>query len=200
MRWPIWLLLTASGALAGPDVAVVTDLSGRVEQGDRRGWRAAWLDQGVVALNQVRTGPEALAELRFLDRTVLALGADTRLRIIQTPFETRDAPAVRLLLLAGVVDVKLHHTSMPLVVEAPDGAEVRVTRGRAARLRIIEGGIALEPLPKDVRFVADFEDDWWLDFKRGDALFPPNLGPAAAPPGTPAPTDAPGAVDPLGDD
>ena len=200
MKWACCLLLTASVAFARPDVAVVTELSGAVEQGDRRGWRPAWLDQGIRATDGLRTGAGARTELRFLDRAVVALGPGTRLRLIRTPFDTPDAPDVRLLLLKGCVDVKLHHTSMPMVVEAPDGAHVRVTRGRTARLRIIDRGIALEPMPDDVRFAADFEDDWWLDERRGDDLFLRNLGPGAAPAGSVTPSEVPGALDPLGDD
>ncbi len=201
MRGLLLLLLatTVQAADPPPEVAVVTDLRGRVERlpGETEAWTVAWLDQALRLLDHIRTGERSKTEMRFVDRTVLAVGEKTRLRISLALFDVRNAPPeIRLALLEGQIDVDVHQTALPLVVKAPDGEEVTLGPGRRARLRIVDGKIVVEAVPEGFLFAADFEDDWWLDATQRDDIFPPNLGPGDAPSGS----DVPGALDPIDDD
>ena len=193
------LLLVGAGARGAdaPEVAVVTDLTGQVERqpDEAKGWKAAWLDEALLLLDLIRTGARSKTEMRFVDRTVLAVGEKTRLRISLALFDVRSAPPeIRLALLDGHIDVDVHQTAMPMVVTAPDGEKVTLGPGRRARLRIVDGHIVVEAVPEGFRFASDFEDDWWLDAPAGDELFPPNLGPGQRV------EDIPGALDPIDDD
>lgn len=194
------LMLAASAAWAAPEVAVVTDLKGTVERqpGETQGWKVAWLDEALHLLDFIRTGARSKTEMRFVDRTVLAVGEKTRLRISLALFDVRAAPPeIRLALLDGRIDVEVHRTAMPLVVEAPTGEPVTLAPGRRARLRVVDGKIVVEAVPEGFRFAADFEDDWWLDAAPGRDALLPNLGPGDAPTGS---DDVPGALDPIDDD
>lgn len=176
------LWAVAAPADTAPAVAVVTDLRGRVERraADDEAWTAVGLDEGLWLEDQVRTGPRSLAELRFVDGTVLALGERTRLRISLALFDPDQAPPeIRVALLAGETDVRTG--SAPLVVTAPDGSERRIPPGAAAHIRLVgpPTAPALDGGPPRPGLAADFEPPSLPP----DDLAPPLHLPAGAVPG-----------------
>jgi hypothetical protein len=165
-----------------PDVAYVSDLRGTVERrpGPDDPWAVLGLDQGVRLRDELRTGDRSLAELRFVDGTVLALGEKTRLRISLALFDPAQAPPeIRVALLSGDADVRVG--AARLVVEGPDGRTRTFTSGDAFRLHLP----SLDPLPPGDGVTTDY------------AAPPPPPPPDLPPPGELGPVKVPGVVDPL---
>ncbi len=196
-----FLLLLSVAAAARPDVAVVTDLKGDVQrQPEGAQFSQAALDEALALLDVLRTGVQSKTELRFVDRTLLAIGEKTRLRISLALFDVDRAPEeIRVALLMGHVDVDVARTAMQLVVQAESGQEVRLAPGRRARVRLVEGKLVIEALPEGFRFASDFDDDWWLP-GADDGLFGPGIGPGSRPAGEADPLDIPGTLEPFSDD
>ena len=89
---------TALGKSQEPVVATVTDLRGQV--GHQRSLGKAWndtsLDEVMFLLDLIRTGHRSTTEMRFVDRTLLALGEKTKMKITMGLFDIeRAAPKVR---------------------------------------------------------------------------------------------------------
>jgi hypothetical protein len=138
------LLLLGVAHADPPDVAVVSDLRGQVERRveAEAPWNAIGLDEAVRLRDEVRTGDQSLAELRFVDGTVLALGEKTRLRISLALFDPDQAPPEIRVALAGEADVRVG--TAPLLVETADGAR-RFEPGTVVRLRDGPGGLDVLP-------------------------------------------------------
>ena len=88
------LLLLSSSVFAkapDPSVATVTDLRGEV--GHQRNLGDAWsntsLDESMFLLDLIRTVKRSTTEMRFIDRTLLALGEKTRMKITIGLFNLR---------------------------------------------------------------------------------------------------------------
>lgn len=83
----LWIIFLSSGAAAAkaddPKVATVTDLRGDV--GHQRHFDGDWtdtsLDEVMFLFDLIRTGERSTTEMRFIDRTLLALGEKTRMKI-----------------------------------------------------------------------------------------------------------------------
>ncbi len=198
------LLLLASNALAArPEVAVVTDLRGQVQRQPeaQKRWTTAALDEALALLDSIRTGVQSKTELRFIDRTVLAVGEKTRLRISLALFDVKEAPEeLQVALLEGHIDVDVHQTALPLVVAAESGDEARLAPGRRARIRLAEGRLVVEALPEGFHFASDFDDGWWLPGGSDEDLLPPGLGPGERPPGDADALQVPGGLSPFDDE
>ena len=88
MRFAIIYITLLSSALAvakapDPSVASVTDLRGTVGHQRNLGenWTNTSLDEAMFLLDLIRTGVRSTTEMRFIDRTLLALGEKTRMKI-----------------------------------------------------------------------------------------------------------------------
>lgn len=142
--WMALLLLgsaTLGAAHATPEVALLTDLQGRVEMRHTadQAWDAAYLDQRLSIQNDVRTWQRSNAELRFVDGSVLMLSEQTRLKITTALFDARQAPPeVRVALAAGGVDIRTG--SSPLTVTAGSGATHIIGPRQKAHVRLIGEG------------------------------------------------------------
>jgi hypothetical protein len=192
-----WSLLVVA-LLANPEVALVADRVGAVErrEADGSAWDEAALEEALRLLDDVRTGARSTAELRFVDRTLLAIGEKTRLRISLALFDVRRAPEeIRVALLAGHIDVAVHASARPLRVDGVEGEPARLAPGQRARCRLENGHVVVEPLPDGFVFASEQDDFWWIEDAGG--LAPGELAPGFGPPGMPAALDAPGQLDPL---
>lgn len=142
--WMALLLLgsaTLGAAHATPEVALLTDLQGRVEMRHTadQAWDAAYLDQRLSIQNDVRTWQRSNAELRFVDGSVLMLSEQTRLNITTALFDARQAPPeVRVALAAGGVDIRTGLS--PLTVTAGSGATHVIGPRQKAHVRLIGEG------------------------------------------------------------
>ncbi|MCB9542028.1 MAG: FecR domain-containing protein [Myxococcales bacterium] len=142
---------------AAVEVAMVTDLAGRVERQPQalQKWAAVALDEGVALFDALRTWERSTAELRFVDGTVVMLDEKTRLRISPVLFDPAQAPEeVRLALAEGAAEIRAGKTR--LWVETPDGARHPVDPGEALRISVGEDpraprvGPPTQPLPVDL--------------------------------------------------
>lgn len=163
---------------AAVEVAMVTDLAGRVERQPqaREKWAAVTLDEGVALFDAMRTWERSTAELRFVDGTVVMLDEKTRLRISPVLFDPAQAPEeVRLALAEGAAEIRAGKTR--LWVETPDGVRHPVDPGEALRISVGDDprdprvGPPTSPMP------ADFEaDPPARDRRGGDGAFDPTTG------------------------
>ena len=156
--WVMRLLVAASTlgvAHATPEVALLTDLEGRVEMrpSSAHTWSAAYLDQRLAIQNDVRTWQRSNAELRFVDGSVLMLSEQTRLNITTALFDPRRAPPeVRIALAAGGVDVRTG--SAPLTVTAGSGATHVIGPRQSTHVRLIGDGTRASLVAGPARMLA----------------------------------------------
>lgn len=134
------VFLASSGWARSPEVAMVTDLVGRVEvEQSPTPWRAAALDEGLLLGDGMRTWERSNAELRFVDGTVLMLSERTRMRITTALFNPAEAPApIQVALAAGGLEVRAGRA--PLEVSAAGGAVERVAPGESAYIEVAPPG------------------------------------------------------------
>lgn len=156
-RFPLEIiaLFMAGTALAQPpEVALLTDLVGRVEvQPEGAAWGAATLDAGLLLGDSVRTWDQSNAEIRFVDGTMLMLSERTRVRITTALFNPAEAPApIRVALAAGALDVRAARA--PLEVRVEGGAHHRVEPGEAAHIELT--GTRLDVGPPRMLMSTDF--------------------------------------------
>ncbi len=139
------------------EVAMVTDLAGRVERQPHtiEAWSAVALDEGVRLFDGMRTWARSTAELRFVDGTVVMLDEKTRLRISPVLFDPAEAPEeVRLALAAGAAEVRAGERR--LYVATPDGAQHVVEPGGSLRVAVGDDpraprvGPPTSPMPIDL--------------------------------------------------
>ncbi len=153
----IAILLVSSSALAkapDPTVATVTDLRGKV--GHQRNLGDAWsdtsLDESMFLLDLIRTGKRSTTEMRFIDRTLLALGEKTRMKITIGLFNIRKtAPKLQAAIKAAQlrlssVSRKEHSLSASDEANTAEVVQITLTAGSltlavdsAARFYRIEG-------------------------------------------------------------
>jgi hypothetical protein len=159
-------VITAGFALPTPaqaerasavEVAMVTDLAGRVERQPQAitHWAAVALDEGIALFDAMRTWERSTAELRFVDGTVVMLDEKTRLRISPVLFDPAQAPEeVRLALAEGSAEVRAG--TARLWVDTPDGMRHAVAPGEAVRISVGDGphlprvGPPTELMPADL--------------------------------------------------
>lgn len=142
---------------AAVEVAMVTDLAGRVERQPQAitNWAAVALDEGIALFDAMRTWERSTAELRFVDGTVVMLDEKTRLRISPVLFDPAQAPEeVRLALAEGSAEVRAG--TARLWVDTPDGLRHAVAPGEAVRISVGDGphlprvGPPTELMPADL--------------------------------------------------
>ncbi len=166
---------------AAVEVAMVTDLAGRVERQPRTVelWSRVGLDDAVALFDAMRTWDSSTAELRFVDGTVVMLDEKTRLRISPMLFDPSQAPQeVRLALAAGSAEVRAG--TGRLWIDTGDGEPKAIEPGGAARVTAEPGGGVEVGLPRSPTST---------DFERGRPL--PAGGASGAPPAPDAPDTAP---------
>jgi hypothetical protein len=123
---------------AQPEVALVTDLEGRVERRRSTGpaWKSVHLDESLALKDGVRTWERSNAELRFVDGSVLMLTERTRMRISTALFDPQQAPPeIRVALAQGGLDVRT--AAAPLVVQTDSGATHTVPPFDSAHVRVV---------------------------------------------------------------
>ncbi|MCB9549156.1 MAG: hypothetical protein H6706_25415 [Myxococcales bacterium] len=184
----IWLALASPAFAQAPEVAMLSDLQGRVEVRSEAAWIAGRLDQGLAIGDGVRTWPRSSAEIHFVDGTVLMLTERTRIRITTALFNPGEAPVpIQVALAAGGVDVRAGR--QPLSVASADGGVVEVAPGESAFVSIQGEGPAARLLAGPPQQLVSVD-------VVPDALGPPDVRggpePGAAPAGSPA--AAPGAA------
>lgn len=142
---------------AAVEVAMVTDLAGRVERQPQAitHWAAVALDEGIALFDAMRTWERSTAELRFVDGTVVMLDEKTRLRISPVLFDPAQAPEeVRLALAEGSAEVRAG--TARLWVDTPDGMQHAVAPGEAVRISVGDDphlprvGPPTGPMPADL--------------------------------------------------
>ena len=112
------LAWTMSAAAEPVEVALLADLAGRVEHRltGTEAWRGASLDAPLFIDDGVRTHARSLAELRFVDGTLVAMDERTRLKISVTLFDVEQAPeAIRVALAEGSATVRAGRSRVNLV-------------------------------------------------------------------------------------
>ncbi len=167
---------------AAVEVAMVTDLAGRVERQPQTAeqWSNVGLDEPVALFDAMRTWASSTAELRFVDGTVVMLESKTRLRISPMLFDPSQAPReVQLALASGAAEIRAGNRR--LWIDLGDGEQRAVEPGSTLRVSAVAGGrldigAPTRPTPRD--------------FERGAA---PGAG-DSTPDGEPAP-DGPRAPD-----
>lgn len=171
---------------AAVEVAMVTDLAGRVERQPRtiELWSRVGLDEAVALFDAMRTWEQSTAELRFVDGTVVMLDEKTRLRISPMLFDPSQAPQeVQLALAEGSAEVRAG--TRRLWIDTGDGEPKSIEPGGAARLTAGGGGDVHVGLPASPAPI---------DLERGQPVDRPG-GADRAPPNEPDPerpeTDAP---------
>lgn len=141
---------------AAVEVAMITDLAGRVERQPRADetWASVGLDEAVALFDAMRTWERSTAELRFVDGTVVMLDEKTRLRISPMLFDPSQAPQeVQLALAAGAAEVRAG--TRRLWIDTGDGAPEALEPGASVRISADAGGgvdvgVPGEPTPSDI--------------------------------------------------
>ncbi|MEZ4474879.1 MAG: hypothetical protein R3F60_29640 [bacterium] len=140
--WVLSTLLALPAAAQAPEVALLSDLQGRVEVRAEAAWAPGRLDQGLGIGDGVRTHAQSTAEIQFVDGTVLMLTERTRIRITTALFNPADAPVTtQIALAAGGVDVRAGR--LPLRVTADGSPPVDVPPGGAAHVELPGPGAVL---------------------------------------------------------
>lgn len=174
---------------AAVEVAMVTDLAGRVERQPPAitEWSRVGLDEAVALFDAMRTWESSTAELRFVDGTVVMLDEKTRLRISPMLFDPSQAPQeVQLALAAGAAEIRAGNRR--LWVDTGDGEPTAIEPGSKRRVTAAGDGsvgIGVPAMPTT------------SDFERGAAPGDGARGPAAEDPDAQDPgpgdqTDGPG--------
>lgn len=141
-RLGIIALFALPAHAAPPEVALLTDLLGRVEiRQEPAPWRPATLEEGLLLGDAVRTWERSNAEIRFVDGTMLMLSERTRVRISTALFNPGEAPPpIQVALAAGALDVRTGRA--PLEVQVDGGGARRIEPGVAAHVEVRGEGSA----------------------------------------------------------
>ena len=142
----IWVALLSSGAAAAkapdPSVATVTDLRGDV--GHQRNldeiWNSTSLDEAMFLLDLIRTGKRSTTEIRFIDRTLLALGEKTRMKITIGLFNVqKTAPKLQ----AAIKAAQLRLASQTKKQSLTQASVLQTDTTEVVRIRITTGSLTL---------------------------------------------------------
>ena len=147
MRFAIIYITLLSSTLAvakapDPSVATVTDLRGSVGHQRNLGenWTNTSLDEAMFLLDLIRTGPRSTTEMRFIDRTLLALGEKTRMKITVGLFNVQKTEPK---LQAAIKAAQLRLASQPKKQSLTEASVPQTGTAEMVKVRLTTGSLTL---------------------------------------------------------